>query len=373
MIFFRNRFVLKKFLRDVFDPQPGEQVLVMVDVPHGDIEDNDDWKERREMAARWRQGFLDIGFATAPLLEYEATGRDDASLPEKGKQVGVEVPTTDLICEYNIILAMTEFSASAPLSRLFKEYPHLRGASMPHIQTYMERTSLITDSRWLKYKTEMVKELLDRTNGARVNFSTNQEMYFDLRFRTAIIDDGLCLPDRKGERLINLPSGEVTLAPYEGEREGVPSETIGILPLYMEGQIVQLFVQNNRITSVVGRGDVPERLTAFFDEDEARRNISEFGLGLNDRARVVGNKLEDEKAGFHCAYGLSDFLGGVNGPQQFKSPETVIRCNQVYSKGSPIVARKIILTLNDHSTKTIVDNGQYLLFSRRGRKRKRFL
>ena len=369
MMFFKNRFILKKYLRDVFEPQPGEQVLIMIDVPHGDIADNKDWKDRREMAARWRQGFLDIGFAVAPLLEIEATGAHNLELPEKAMQVGVEVPTLEVIKEYTIILAMTEFSATAPLTRLFKKNDHLRGASMPRVQSYMERTSLICDVKRMAYKTQMLKELLDQTNGARVNFSTSQEMYFDLRFRTAQIDDCLCRPDKQGVKLINLPGGEVNMVPYEGEQEGVPSETIGIIPVYINGQIIQFFVQNNKVTSVVGGGEAAEELNAYFEADEARRNIAEFGLGCNERARVVGNELEDEKAGFHCGYGLSDYMGGIISPDQFISPSTVAHRNHIYSKGSAIVARKIILTLKDQSTKMIVDNGQYLIFSKQ---KKRF-
>ena len=367
MIFFKNRFILKKYIRDVFEPLPGEQVLIMVDVPREGIEDNKAWKERREMAAAWRQGFLDIGFAAGPLLEYPATGGDDMALPEVATQVGVEVPTLDVIREYNIIIAMTEYAAVAPLTRLFKEHEQLRGASMHRVAPGMERASMLCDVRRLEYKTQVLKELLDHTNGARVNFSTSQEMYFDLRFRTAIVDDGTCHPDRKGNRLINLPSGEVSLAPYEGEREGVPSETIGIIPAYIEGQMIQFFVQNNMINSVVGGGVVAEKLNEYFEVDEARRNISEFGLGCNDRARVLGSPLEDEKSGFHCAYGLSDFLGGVNGPGKFVSPNTVARRNHVFARGAPIVAKKIILTLDNNRSKTIIDNGLYLVFAKRKR------
>ena len=35
-----------KMINDVFAPKPGEKVLVMYDIPHGDIKDNDGWKEK---------------------------------------------------------------------------------------------------------------------------------------------------------------------------------------------------------------------------------------------------------------------------------------------------------------------------------------
>jgi hypothetical protein len=365
VLFFKQRFILKKYLRDVFDPQHDEQILFMIDVPETEADDNKDWQDRREMAERWRQGFIDLGFSVSPLLKYTATGSHNVDLPAFGTQVGVEVPMDDVIVEHTIILSFSEFSATAPLTTLFKTHEHLRGASLPRVQSYMERTSLLADPKYMAYKTEVLADLLNRTNGVRVNFSTSQEMYFDLRHRKALIDNGRCHPDKKGLKLINLPSGEVCINPYEGEIEGKPSETIGIIPAYINGQMIQFFVQNNKIASVVGGGETTEALTAFFEEDDARRNISEFGLGCNERARVTGNQIEDEKAGFHCAYGRSDFLGGTNGRSNFKYLENVIHRDLIFSKGSPIIARKIILTLDDQSTKTIVDNGQYVLFSTR--------
>ena len=44
-------FDLEKFFIDIFKPRQGNEVVtVMYDLPHGDIKDNLEWKERREMA-----------------------------------------------------------------------------------------------------------------------------------------------------------------------------------------------------------------------------------------------------------------------------------------------------------------------------------
>ena len=47
--------------------------------------------------------------------------------------------------------------------------------------------------------------------------------------------------DAQAPRLINLPSGEAFIAPYEGERDD-PSLTSGVLPLPYENEIVRLGV-----------------------------------------------------------------------------------------------------------------------------------
>ena len=44
-------FELKRLLTDVFHPEPGEVVLVACDLPHGDLADDEAWRDRRAMAA----------------------------------------------------------------------------------------------------------------------------------------------------------------------------------------------------------------------------------------------------------------------------------------------------------------------------------
>ena len=51
---------VKKLLEDVFDPQEGEKVTVMVDLPHGAVAENDGWQARRGMAERWRGALIEL-------------------------------------------------------------------------------------------------------------------------------------------------------------------------------------------------------------------------------------------------------------------------------------------------------------------------
>src|SRR4030042_1411066 len=80
----KQRFDLEKLIVDVFAPQAGEKVLVMVDLPHGDFSDHDRWRERRKMAQEWHSAFQLLGgrqgFSVFPLLTYPATGANNADL-----------------------------------------------------------------------------------------------------------------------------------------------------------------------------------------------------------------------------------------------------------------------------------------------------
>ena len=48
-------FSLEKLFRNVFLPQNGDKVTILYDLPHGEIQDTQEWRERNQMAEEWRQ------------------------------------------------------------------------------------------------------------------------------------------------------------------------------------------------------------------------------------------------------------------------------------------------------------------------------
>ena len=90
--------------------------------------------------------------------------------------------------------------------------------------------------------------------------------------------------------------------------------------------------------------------------------LAEFGIGTNPRAGIVGNVLEDEKAGFHWAYGRSDHLGGKIGLRDFKTPANVVHNDVVYAKESPISIARAELVDADGRRTVVIDGGDYRLW-----------
>ncbi|HMO50200.1 MAG TPA: aminopeptidase [Kiritimatiellia bacterium] len=353
-------FDLHKLLRDVFAPDERDTAVVMVDVPTGTIADNPDWVERRHMAEIWRQGLLDLGVNVLPLLEYPATGANNGDLPAKGKQAGVTVGMEAVLSTATLVIAMTRYSATAPLSALTRRYPALRAASMPNVLRRMEQSALAADYREVARKATRMAEWLTRAESAEVVFATGHRLVFDLRFRIAHADDGMCRRDKTGFRVINLPSGEAFIVPYEGEIPEEPSRTAGEIPLHWKGHVYVLPVERNRIIEVRGDGPDLDALRAHFALDPARRNVAELGLGCNDRALITGNVLEDEKAGFHWAYGRSEHLGGTVGPDRFSHPDHVVHHDVVYAPGCPIEVTRLDLIDAAGQHRTVIQDGQYV-------------
>jgi len=359
-------FNLDKLLIDVFDPQLGEKVLIIQDLPHGNLKLNKEWVQRFKMAKEWHQGFSRLAkkrrLKIYPILSYKATEIDNAPLPKFGEIEKKKVKIEEILKEINICVALTEYSATAPLTNFAKKFGQLRIASMPRISKRMESTALTADYNEIAKKTSILASKLEKAVGAQVKFSTGHQFYFDLRNRKAGKDDGRCHPDKALEEipLINLPSGEAFIAPYEGENARLgASKTRGYIPIQENNEIIVLKINKNKIVEVTGKGPMAERKRKFFFSDRGRRNIAEFGLGCNDKAVVTGNVLEDEKAGFHWAYGLSNHLGGVTGVNGFEDPQNAVHTDIVYAPKSPLKISSLILIYPDGVKEEIMKESKY--------------
>ena len=360
-------FDLDSFIIDVFDPQPGETVLFMVDRPPSETADNEEWFNRRQMAEEWHRAFQNLGeqrgFNVLPILSYLATGAHSGPLPERGSLSKKVVSINEILQDVNIVIAMTEFSATGALLDYIDQSDSLRIATMPRVSRRMQETALAADYSEVARKAHILTEKLNQSVSAEVQFSTGHELFIDLQNRTARADDGNLHAGNDNVRLINLPSGEAYIAPYEGEIRGKPSGTHGEFPVIFDNDIAVLKVEDNRVVEVVGEGETSFYFRKWLDVDSARRNLAELGLGCNDQAVVTGNVLEDEKVmGMHLALGRSDHIGGFVGVDEFTDPENAVHWDLVYPVGGEIEVASLVLLKEDGSTEEIIKNGRYTIF-----------
>ncbi len=359
-------FDLIKLLTDVFEPEEGELVTVACDVPRAPADDSPAWAERRAMAVEWHSAFVALGlgrdFTVNPLLTYAATGANGADLPVAGELDRRQVSLEQTLLDSTLAVFLTEYSATAALDGFARRKPDFRAASLPGVAKRMEKTALSADYREVARRCRILDGLLRGAASLEVSFSTGHRCVFDLRYRTPEVDDGFLPRGKQGaDRVINLPSGETFIVPYEGEQSGVRSLTAGTIPVRAGGELVLFQVAANRITKLDGNGPEARRLRAFFAADQARANIAEVAFGCNEWAVVTGNVLEDEKAGFHWAYGRSEHLGGTVGPKAFLSPETVVHQDIVYAKGNPIQIAEAAVVRKEGRTR-VLRNGAYVVF-----------
>jgi leucyl aminopeptidase (aminopeptidase T) len=318
------------------------------------------------MAGEWHRAFVALGrgrnFSTRPLLTYQATGANNSDLPETGSMGGQSVALRDTLLQSTLAVFLTEYSATAPLDMLCRMKEDFRAASMPGVEKRMERTALAADYREVARRCRILEEAMRGATSLEVAFSTGHRCTFDLRFRTPEVDDGVLPRFKPGDRVINLPSGETFIVPYEGEQAGSRSQTAGTIPVRQGQELMTYIVEENRIVKVEGNGPTARTMRAFFAADPARTNIAEVAFGCNEWAQVTGNVLEDEKAGFHWAYGRSDHLGGTIGVAKFIQPDTVVHQDVVYAKGNAIQIAEATAVRLDGERLRIIRNGAYVVF-----------
>ena len=371
---------LSALIRRVFAPTPADRrVAFLVDLPDARTPDHAEWRARRELAAGWvtelQSVRADLGLET-DLVVYPNVAMNNADLPPRvwfaapatlpadaaGLDPAAAVPLESVLATHSILVAPTEFSATAPLKLLAKRYG-FRAATMPGFTLAMI-PALRLDYGEVRRRVAIVKALLDRAAGATLRFAVDgreeHTLTLDLRHRGAHASDGILdVPGIAG----NLPSGEAYIVPYEGEVAGEPSRSSGRLPVQFGDEVVVYDIEANRAVRVTGEGAAAADEVHRLASEPAYGNLAELGLGVLADFGVApcGEILLDEKLGLHVAFGRSDHFGGQVGAAQFTRPEAVVHIDRVYLPGLQprIVARRVDLFDEAGAVTPLMRDGEY--------------
>lgn len=114
----------------------------------------------------------------------------------------------------------------------------------------------------------------------------------------------------------NLPAGEIWCAPVEDGANGVIVVDGSIGDIGNVSKPLKIFVKDGHLELLESEdNELVREVEELTSVDKMARVIGELGIGLNPGAKLVGNMLEDEKAGgtSHIAFGNSmDMIGGRN-------------------------------------------------------------
>jgi len=377
---------LVALVRRVFVPRPDDTgIAILVDLPDSVVPDSDAWRVRRVMAAEWTALLSaqarELGLTT-DLVLYRNARSNNGELPSAGAWIhrggllpesadalvdeGM-VPWPDVYLHHSILLAPTQFSATAPLKVAARTFA-IRAATMPGFRADMI-PALRLDYAEVNRRVGILAALLDRAEGADLHFQSSSphlpissSLHLDLRFRKAHASGGL-LPEPGTAG--NLPSGEAYIVPYEGERPGEPSRSAGELPVEFDGEIVRYTIVANRAVAVLAGGTRAEAEAAHLQRDPAYGNLAELGLGVLGAFGIeaIGEILLDEKLGLHIAFGRSDHFGGQVGPRDFASTDSVVHIDRVYVPASqPLIhVERVDLTFPGGDRRTVMANNEYVV------------
>jgi leucyl aminopeptidase (aminopeptidase T) len=205
----------------------------------------------------------------------------------------------------DLFVAPTTRSLSHTAARKRATEAGARGATMPGVTADMLARVMAVDFDTMAARSKAVAALLDAGTWAHVTCPRGTDVRVAIAGRAGISDDGdLSARGSFG----NLPCGEGFIAPVDGEGTIVAASPA---PLGLSTEPARLTVAEGRLVAADG-GLGPRFIELLLAHGELGTNLAELGVGTNDRARLTGNVLEDEKllGTVHVAFGASAAIGG---------------------------------------------------------------
>ncbi|MDX1679590.1 MAG: hypothetical protein R3242_02560 [Akkermansiaceae bacterium] len=325
-------FDLARLLDTVFDPIQGSKVCILIDFdePAELIKDfaflkQDGFEVQKNAHQHFYQGLhgevMDqLKLTGGEMLAYRCTHGSNLDLSDEvwdtdGKQLSLD---RDIYPNYDLILCISTFSATAPLTAKCKEFG-FRGATLHGLNDIILNSGLAVDYREVSADAERIRLALTKADSIEIDFALEDgrvlTAWLGLDQQEAQKSHGLChgeAPD-----VANLPAGEVYF---------VPTDARGQFPMkYEDGTLGLLEVKDRCILSsslIEGKQSTIDEHNQRLKDDPMTGTLGELGFGTQVLP-VSGADIQDEKVlgTCHLATGRDDHLGGDILPDMFKKHE----------------------------------------------------
>lgn len=325
-------FSLTRLLATVFEPTQGCRACILIDLEHPESEAADmafldipSYNVQRKAHEVFFQGLrngglAELGMSGGEMYAFRMThgsnlDMDDACWDMSGRQLSLD---RDIYPRHDIILCVSTYSATAPLTAKCKEFG-FRGATLHGLNDTILRTGLAVDYNEVSKDAERLRLALTGADEIEIDFALEDGQVLTaslaLNGQEAQKSHGLCrgtAPD-----VANLPAGEVYFVPVDAN---------GRFPMkYEDGTLGILEVRNRSIvrsTLIAGNPATIDAHNKRLVDDPMTGTLGELGFGTQVLP-VSGADIQDEKVlgTCHLATGRDDHLGGDIVPDMFKSHE----------------------------------------------------
>ncbi len=321
-------FDLARLLDTVFQPTFGRSICVLIDLPDlAEAKDKAFLKNpERKIQQRAHEHFYlglqngvmdELALKGGEMFAYTQTGGSNLDMPDEcvdmtGKTLSLE---KDIYPNYDIILCISTFSATAPLTAFAKKFG-FRGATLHGVNEVILQTGLAVDYNVVSRDAEKLRLSMTNADWVEIDFTVDghqpMTVRLELNGQEAQKSHGLCrgtTPD-----IANLPAGEVYFVPTGAE---------GAFPLkYEDGTLGKLTVTGGRIINaelIEGKQSTIDEHNRKLADDPMTGVLGELGFGTQVLP-VSGADIQDEKVlgTCHLATGRDDHLGGHITPELFK-------------------------------------------------------
>jgi aminopeptidase len=237
----------------------------------------------------------------------------DAILVEikSGEINGQEPPAlvAEMMRKVDVVVCPTAKSLTHTDARRNAVKEGVRVGTMPGISVDTMVRCLNADyDRIIDLTMHLVKKL-EGVSEIRVTSAKGTDITMPVKGRAVLPSTGVL--KNKGDSG-NLPSGEVYLAPWEDQSNGIVVIDGSMAGIGMIREPIRVEVINGYAESITG-GEEADRLIALFEKSgREARAVAEFGIGTNYKAILTGMILEDEKVfgTIHIAFGNNITMGG---------------------------------------------------------------
>ena len=323
-----REFNLVRLLSSVFQPTQGKRFCILIDLP--DLAEakglaflqNPERPIQRRAYEHFYLGLKDGGLLTlgatgGEIFAYEQTGGSNLDMPDlcvdmDGNALSLE---RDVYAKYDIVLCISTFSATAPLTAHAKKFG-FRGATLHGVNDVILNSGLAVDYEDVSRDAEKLRLAMTRAEWVEIDFTVengpDMTVRLELGRQEAQKSHGLCRGDTPD--IANLPAGEVYFVPTGAE---------GTFPLkYEDGTLGKLTVTGGCIVKselIEGKQSTIDAHNAKLADDPMTGVLGELGFGTQVLP-VSGADIQDEKVlgTCHLATGRDDHLGGHITPDQFK-------------------------------------------------------
>ncbi len=291
----------KNALENVLEASSGERILIVCD------------KEKTEVGEAFATGALDLGLWTR-LVTLQEPKELRTEIPEHLQKILTQKPDIYI----NLLQGNRE---ETPFRiKLIKTETHDHKARLGHcpgvtLDMLTEGALALTseEHKSLQGHAERLIRALEDTVTVEIRNPEGTNLTLSTKNRKFFTDTKL---DWKSMKWMNLPTGEVLIAPVEDSLNGKLVCDMAIGGIGKLRKPVEVTAKNGRVETVFSQDkDHLRRIKETFATDNWSDVVGEFAFGINPKARFVTEFLEAEKilGTVHVAYGAKiDKHGGKN-------------------------------------------------------------
>lgn len=216
-----------------------------------------------------------------------------------------------------------------------------RIVTMPNINKAMIKRVIDVNYNRLKKINKKIADALDKGKEVKITTKLGTDLKFSIKGRKAHgRDSGIYT--KKGN-FGNLPEGEIFIAPIEKTANGVFTVDASFAGVGKLKKPLKVYVKNGYAVSF--NGEKAKKMVNLLNSvGKQARNIAEFGIGTNEKAKITGNTLEDEKVLGTCHIALGNnagFGGKINIPLHLdgiiKKPSIWVDNKKIMDKGKLVI------------------------------------